>query len=108
MAFPIPSGCIELDTADPSAYTATLLIVNGCIICTQADDVILVTDELWRQFEAGGDDRPGAATITEQDGAKVLAFGLAETEVGLGRLSYRWVCFVPQAHGWHVLERITT
>jgi hypothetical protein len=79
-------------------YSATLALVDGRVIVTQADEVILVIDSLWRELEQV-DERPGAPVISDH----VLSFGLVGE--GLGRLSYRYVCFVPTS-GHHVLERI--
>jgi hypothetical protein len=109
-----------------SDYSATMMIIDGCLVVADADDTLLVHDDLWRQFERNDDDRPGAARIDTVDfplggPAKRLEFGLADN--GLGRLAYRYVCFVPQGGpvvtpsgenivrapaGVHVLERITT
>ena len=86
-----------------SDNTAVVVMRDGYQVVEQADDILLVSDELWRQMEGTEFASPelGHAVIDRQ----VLTFGTPDQ--GLGRLSYRWLAFIPQA-GTHVLERIKT
>ncbi len=86
-------------------HDATITREDGFAVVTEAGAVIHVCDELWRQF-ANGDVEPaeperGGAEIVDN----VLSFGTPGR--GLGRVSYRWVTFVP-ASGIHVLQRVAT
>jgi len=85
-------------------HAATVLNVDGRLVVTHADDVLWMTDELWKKIVDG---TPTAVVVASTGGARVdddvLRFGTAGA--GLGRLAYRYLGR-DLGHGMHVLERI--
>lgn len=84
--------------------SATLLLVHAGerVVCTYADDVIHMTDELWREItapvEADRPRRPGEPDVADD----CVEFGV-EGE-GLGRLRYRLIGH-DQVSGARILRR---
>lgn len=81
--------------------SATVMLVEGKAVVTEADDVIHVAEDLWQEITAATEADPDLGHAVLDD--DVLSFGTVGE--GLGRLRYRFVRRDAEARV-HVFERI--